>query len=77
MSERSTAPIYRADEPDGPLYRPQTLNERLEMIERRLGHIEAKVDSQDDRMWKLELRIVGVLGILTVLANAAAAFIRA
>lgn len=71
-----TPVIFRADEPNGP-YRPQTLNERLDMIERRLGHIETKVDAQDDRMWKLELRIVGVLGVLTVLANAAAAFIRA
>lgn len=68
--------LFRADEPDG-RYRNQTLNERLDMIERRLTGIETKVDAQDDRMWKLELRIVGVLGVLTVLANAAAAFIRA
>lgn len=71
-----TPVLYRSDEPSGP-YRAQTLNERLDMIERRLGHIETKVDAQDDRMWKLELRIVGVLGVLTVVANAAAAFIRA
>lgn len=68
--------LFRADEPEG-RYRHQTLNERLDMIERRLTGIETKVDAQDDRMWKLELRIVGVLGVLTVLANAAAAFIRA
>lgn len=67
--------LYRADEP-APPYRPQSLNERLDMIERRLSGIETKVESQDDRMWKLELRIVGILGVLTVLANAAAAFIR-
>lgn len=71
-----TPVIYRADEPGGGVYRPQTLNERLDMIERRLGGIETKQDAQDDRMWKIELRIVGVLGVLTVLANAAAAFIR-
>lgn len=74
MSEE-TPVLYRADEPL-PAYRPQTLNERLDMIERRLSGIETKVESQDDRMWKLELRIVGILGVLTVLANAAAAFIR-
>lgn len=70
-----TPAIYRPDEPD-PIYRPPTLNERLEVIEQRLGDIEKGQKAQDDRMWKIELRIVGVLGVLTVLANAAAAFIR-